>query len=304
MKLIIFGVGKAGKKILSYPLRKNCEIVAVVDNNKEAWGTEVEGHKVLPPNSISNLSYDIILIAVMKYYYEVEEQLMSMGVSRDKIQPAVGWERIKYLSDELDEYFHVEKQNVPFEKKPVTGNLPSGEETRKAHNRRVREGFFDKYCNGEGLDICCASDPVTPGCSGWDMINGDAQYLHGVEDEIFDFVYSSHGLEHMRDVRIALKNWFRVVRRGGYLILYIPHRDLYEKRKTLPSKWNLDHKHMFLIGEAEAPDTLDIVEEIRGSLEGYDILYIKKCDEGHTIDDPDVHSDGEYAIEIVIKKKK
>lgn len=59
---------------------------------------------------------------------------------------------------------------------------------------------------------------------------------------------------------------------------------------------------MFLIGEAEAPDTLDIVEEIRESLTKYDILYIKKCDEGHTIDDPEVHSDGEYSIEIVIKK--
>ena len=238
----------------------------------------------------------------MKDYYAVKEQLLGLGVPESMIMPATGWQKVQYMEDELDEFFVVDKHIISFEKRPIKGNLPSGEETGKAHARRQREGFFDKYCNGEGLDIGCASDPLTPTCSGWELSNGDAQYLRGIEDESFDFVYSSHCLEHMRDVRIALKNWFRVVRRGGTLILYIPHRNLYEKIKTLPSKWNIDHKHMFLIGEVEAPDTLDIVEEIRESLTGYDILYIKKCDEGHTIENTDVHSDGEYSIEIVIKK--
>ena len=86
-------------------------------------------------------------------------------------------------------------------------------------------------------------------------------------------------------------------------MLAIPHRDLYEKKKTLPSRWNFDHKHMFLIGKKEPPDTLDIVEEIRESLVDYDIKYVKTCDEGHTITNPLIHSDGEYQIEIVIQKK-
>lgn len=61
---------------------------------------------------------------------------------------------------------------------------------------------------------------------------------------------------------------------------------------------------MFLIGKAESPDTLDIVEEIRESLSNYEIQYIKRCDEGHTITDPNIHSDGEYQIEVVIKKSR
>lgn len=92
----------------------------------------------------------------------------------------------------------------------------------------------------------------------------------GVDDESFDFVYSSHCLEHMYDVQTSLKNWFRVVRKSGYLILAIPHRNLYEK--------------------------------IKAALTDYDVKYIKACDEGHTITDPLVHSDGEYQIEIVIQK--
>ena len=106
----------------------------------------------------------------------------------------------------------------------------------------------------------------------------------------------------MYDVRIALKNWFRVVRKGGYLLLAIPHRDLYEKKNQLPSRWNGDHKHMFLIGRAEPPDTLDICEEIKESISNYDVKYIKACDEGHTIVNPLIHSDGEFQIEVVIQK--
>ena len=304
MKIIIFGTGKAGTTLLSYPRQKDCEIVAVVDNDKAKWGQSIAGYTVQEPETILSASYDFILIAVIRDCQAVQEQLSRMGVPKDKIRFAFGWQKAIYMKDELDEFFVIEKHTVPFVKKPVTGNTPSGCETSKAHARRVREGFFEKYCKGEGLDIGCASDPLTPECSGWDLPNGDAQYLDGIEDESFDFVYSSHCLEHMVDVRIALKNWFRVVREGGTLILYIPHRDLYEKKRALPSRWNIDHKHMFLIGRAEAPDTLDIVEEIRSSLTGYDIEYVKKCDEGHTIDNPLVHSDGEYSIEIVIRKLK
>ncbi|MBQ9480097.1 MAG: class I SAM-dependent methyltransferase, partial [Selenomonadaceae bacterium] len=191
---------------------------------------------------------------------------------------------------------------VPFEKKPAEIYRRYEGETTRSHARREREGFFDKYCRGEGIDIGYGGDILTPDCAGWGFRNGDAQYLSGIEDESFDFAYSSHCLEHMYDVRVALKNWFRVVRRGGYLLLAIPHRDLYEKKTQLPSRWNADHKHMFLIGRAEPPDTLDIIEEIRESLSNYDIKYVKACDEGHTITDPLKHSDGEYQIELVIQK--
>lgn len=302
MRIVVFGMGKAGRTILSYTLQKGNDIVAVIDNNKSLWNKRIEGYMISDPAILHEIAYDLVLVAIVKDYCTVREQLLSMGVPDIKIRPASGWLKVQYMDDDLDEFFYVEKHVVPFEKKPVDGSLPGGEETKKAHARRLREGFFDKYCKGEGLDIGCASDPLTTTCSGWDLPNGDAQYLRGIDDESFDFVYSSHCLEHMCDVRVALKNWFRVVRKGGTLIVYIPHRNLYEKRKKLPSRWSIDHKHMFLIGEAEEPDTLDIVEEIRNSLTGYDIEYIKKCAEGHTIDNPSVHSDGEYSIEIVIRK--
>ncbi|WP_294159787.1 methyltransferase domain-containing protein [uncultured Selenomonas sp.] len=268
MKIIVFGTGKIARSLLKCPLRKEHSIVAVVDNDAAKWGSEFFGFPIENPVVISQLPYDIILLATINGHREIWKQLLDMGVARERILWAIGAEKAEWSADPLDRFFVFSKKPlVPFEKKPVQQALSvCGGETRKAHDRRVREGFFDAYCQGEGLDIGCGNDPVTPTCSGWDLCNGDAQYLHGIPDESFDFVYSSHCIEHMLDVRVAIANWFRVVRRGGYLIIYGPERDLYEKQRTLPSRFNFDHKHYFLVCRKEAPDTLDICEELREAL--------------------------------------
>lgn len=185
----------------------------------------------------------------------------------------------------------------------IWGRPVSEGETSKAKQRRIREAFFARYCNGKGFDIGYGGDLLTEDCIGWDIENGDAQYLKGVNHSRFDFVYSSHTLEHMVNPDIALKHWWCVLKSGGYLILYVPHRDLYEKKKTLPSRWNADHKHFFLLDKDEKPDTIGIIPLVQRALSGFEIVYAKECSEGHTITDPELHSDGEYSIEVVVQKK-
>ena len=175
-------------------------------------------------------------------------------------------------------------------------------ESTKAKKRRESEDFFNNFCQGNGLDIGFGGDPLTDKCTGWDWEHGDAQYLKTVEDNSFDFVYSSHTIEHMISPSIALKNWWRVLKPNGHLILYLPHRDLYEKKKTLPSRWNGDHKNFFIIEKDEAPDTIGIVPLINRSLCNFKLIYVKECSYGHTISNPNIHSNGEYSIEVVLKK--
>lgn len=177
-------------------------------------------------------------------------------------------------------------------------------ETSKAKTRRIKEGFFEKYTQGRGLDIGYGGDLISPNAAGYDFEHGDAQYLNELKDGQYDFVYSSHTLEHLPDPALALKNWYRVLKKGGYLILYIPHRDLYEKKKTLPSRFNPNHTNFFLVDRDEAPDTVGIVPLIERTLKNYELIYAKECSEGHTITDPEIHSDGEYSIEVVLKKLK
>ncbi|UCE73148.1 MAG: class I SAM-dependent methyltransferase [Methanomassiliicoccales archaeon] len=175
-------------------------------------------------------------------------------------------------------------------------------ETIRAKPRRLREGFFKKYCQGKGLDIGYGGDILSSNCVGWEIEDGDAHYLASIRDSEFDFVYSSHTLEHMPHVETALRNWWRVLKSGGYLILYLPHRDLFEKKKTLPSRWNTDHKHYFLVHKDDPPDTIGVVALIQRTLSNQKIIYAKACSEGHTERDPEKRSDGEYSIEAVIKK--
>jgi len=80
----------------------------------------------------------------------------------------------------------------------------------------------------------------------YDAPQGDAQKLANVDDESFDFLFSSHCLEHMRDPVESLANWIRVVRRGGHLIISVPDEDLYEQG-VWPSTFNSDHKLTFTV---------------------------------------------------------
>ena len=111
------------------------------------------------------------------------------------------------------------------------GRRMTPSETSKAFARRDQEGFFVKYCRGRGLDIGYGGDLLCANARGWDIEDGDAMLLSGLPDASFDFVYSSHTLEHMRDLDVALGNWWRVLKPNGYLILCLPHRDLYEEEE-------------------------------------------------------------------------
>jgi SAM-dependent methyltransferase len=175
-------------------------------------------------------------------------------------------------------------------------------ESSKARPRRLREGFFEKYCRGCGIDIGYGGDLVMSDCLGWDIEHGDAQTLYGIEDGQFDYVYSSHTLEHVDNAEITLKNWWRAVRPGGFLILYLPHRDLYERKKSLPSRWNASHRRFFLLDRDDPPDTVGVLPLIQKTLSGFEIIEAKLCNDGYKIVGENRQAEGEYSIEVVLKK--
>lgn len=182
------------------------------------------------------------------------------------------------------------------------GRKRSYGETHKAKGRREREGFFDKFCQGKGLDIGYGGDPILPGVRGWDFEHGDAQLMRGLDNASFDFVYSSHLLEHLPDCELALKNWWRLLKPGGYLLLLLPHRDLYEKKKNLPSRFNHDHEHFFMPEEDDLPDTIGVGPLLERTLSNIEVIYINTCDEGYVNPGDEQPSEGEFSIEAVIRK--
>lgn len=112
---------------------------------------------------------------------------------------------------------------------------------------RKERGDFEKYLTGDGIDIGAGRDALkveSGQVTSWDINKGDAQVLDGVLNDSFDFAYSSHCLEHMRDVGEALTNWARVVKPGGYLYIVVPDYLYYEKLRW-PSVFNEGHNHTF-----------------------------------------------------------
>lgn len=148
------------------------------------------------------------------------------------------------------------------------------DEQSKAAKRRFNDGAFQtRFFVGAGLDVGAGQDglgrhasffPRITSVENWDVEDGDAQYLQGAGH--YDFLHSSHCLEHMADPYVALQHWVNVVRRGGHLILTVPDEDMYE-RGFWPSHFNHDHKWTFTVfkpdGESWSPRSINLLNLLR-----------------------------------------
>ena len=191
-------------------------------------------------------------------------------------------------------------------------------ECSKSIMRRMHEpNFSNRYFVGHGLDVGGGPDPLglyielfprMLGVKAWDKEDGDAQTLKGIEDEQFNFVHSSHCLEHIDNPAIGLKNWFRVVKPGGHLIITIPDEDMYEQGQ-FPSTWNADHKFTFTISKSESwsPKSVNILDLIATLGAGSELIKLHKLDEGfrYTLPrfDQTLTPIGECGVEMVLRKR-
>lgn len=129
----------------------------------------------------------------------------------------------------------------------------SNECSKAAARRALDPAFTDLFFVGNGIDVGAGPDglsslkdkfPRMRDVRLWDIPDGDAMLMAGVPDESFDFVHSSHCLEHLHNPATALGNWLRIVKPGGYVVVTIPDEDLYEQGQ-FPSTFNPDHKVTF-----------------------------------------------------------
>ncbi|RMH35252.1 MAG: class I SAM-dependent methyltransferase [Gammaproteobacteria bacterium] len=147
-------------------------------------------------------------------------------------------------------------------------------EQSKASKRRFSIGsFHSRYFWGHGIDVGGKPDPLSQythvfrGIKSvriWDLDDGDGQYLASIPDNAYDFLHSSHCLEHMDDPYVALRNWVRVTKPSGYIIVTVPDEDMYEQGQW-PSKFNMDHKHTFTIYKTQSwcPASINVLDLLK-----------------------------------------
>ena len=191
-------------------------------------------------------------------------------------------------------------------------------ELSKSIPRRLRDpNFITRYFVGSGIDIGGLPDPLAlyvelfpliSDIKTWDWDDGDAQHLVGVEDCSLDFIVSSHCLEHLVDPYEGLRNWMRVLKPGGHLIVTIPDEDLYEQGQW-PSNKNFDHKHTFTVNKNSSwsPNSINLFHLLSELTEAADVRKIEVLDSSYRFDLPKYDQTmtpvGESAIEIIVRKK-
>jgi SAM-dependent methyltransferase len=179
-----------------------------------------------------------------------------------------------------------------------------GAEFRKSYVRRIKDGFMARYLSGDHiLDVGYRSNepgvvPVTevaigigldyPGYDGTNLPFGD---------DTQDAVMASHVLEHIPNYRPTLAEWFRVLKPGGFLILFLPHKYLYEKRPDIPSLLNPDHRRSYT--------SASLLTELEVSLpvNGYRVRHLVENDRDYPYGAAfETAPNGCYEIELVAEK--
>jgi predicted SAM-dependent methyltransferase len=78
----------------------------------------------------------------------------------------------------------------------------------------------------------------------------EASNLFGMQNEYYDFILSCHSLEHSANVFKTLKEWLRVLKHEGCLVIILPDK-----------KYTFDHKRPFTTIEHLIEDELMCVDE-------------------------------------------
>jgi SAM-dependent methyltransferase len=191
-------------------------------------------------------------------------------------------------------------------------------ECSKSIPRRLADSrFARRYFVGSGLDIGGKPDPLglyreffplMRGVTVWDWEDGDAQLMAGVPDQSYDFVHSSHCLEHLVDPHAGLENWMRVLKPGGHLIVTLPDEDLYEQGR-FPSTFNRDHKWTFTVLKQQSwsQRSINVVDLVARLGPEAELIKLEVLDSTYRHElprfDQTLTPVGECGIEFVIRKR-
>lgn len=153
------------------------------------------------------------------------------------------------------------------------------------------------YTRGRGIDLGCGLYKTFPHFIGVDNGADEALFGHPIRPDIkvktcedlglfasqsLDFIFSSHLLEHVEweKVPATLKEWMRVIKVGGHLVLYLPDEDQYPKvgepDANPDHKWNVSYER--------------VVEAMRKA-GGWSLVEFQKRDQGF-----------EYSLYFVFRK--
>lgn len=125
------------------------------------------------------------------------------------------------------------------------------------------------YLKGNGIELATGGDPIVPTSIQFEL--SEASYAHynsnqpirGVvqwrqddaifklpfKDGVLDYVASSHLLEDFTDWMTLLREWVRVLKRGGKLVVCLPDKARWAEALRHGQPPNCSHRHEAYVGE-------------------------------------------------------
>jgi SAM-dependent methyltransferase len=71
------------------------------------------------------------------------------------------------------------------------------------------------------------------------VIINDAVNISIVENDCYDFCFSSHSLEHIANPLKAINEWLRIIKNGGYIVIIVPEKSRCFDHKRDYSKFSI-----------------------------------------------------------------
>jgi len=112
--------------------------------------------------------------------------------------------------------------------------------------------YAKHVCKGEGVDIGCGAnkDWWFPNATPIDIDLEDEYHAMNLPNIDYDYIYSSHCLEHLTMWHDAVEYWTTCLKSYGVLFLYLP-----DYSQTYWRPWN-NRKHKSIIRKDEIKDLL------------------------------------------------
>lgn len=150
----------------------------------------------------------------------------------------------------------------------ITYPVPSAQTFKNCGSETERYRHLTaQYCTGAGVDIASQGVPVVPWAISFDLpkpeflhYSNGAQpngpiHLRGFADKLpfetdsLDFLYSSHFIEDVLDWLPILTEWTRCVKIGGYIVILLPDKELWNAAILAGQPPNNSHRHEGRPGE-------------------------------------------------------
>jgi len=263
MRVIIYGLGRrffsifSNQKIFDMAFVKDeTEIIGFADKRSTMQGREIlydgQTFRVKDLQEFQISDFDKIVVTSKVYFDEIKDELIARGYEKEQILPVE-----VILEKYYDEVYHIEyyEHKVGLEIGGPTVSFSN------IYNRCARcDGlnFLSKTVWWENKTDDYRYDDVVLGR----IWIAEATDMREIEDKSYEFLLSSENLEHIANPLKALKEFSRVVKAGGIILVVVPGKNVsFDHNREYTTYNHLLEDYNNDIGEDDLSHLPEIIEK-------------------------------------------